>query len=303
MAKTRCIATAFLPLCLAALPAHSESAAAPLGKQRAAVSRLEWQIGEAGHPTLGNIRFAYLKNAIETPAGSAKVYSRGYVSCQKDSRKLAIELTNMSAPDDPGGLQPATRPRLICSRPDAPGEVKLVQEELPATWDVSEIGDAMARGFEASALRQCVSIGVVQDVVLPKGSAQKTARVIFEINPYNRELDSIFATCGETSAYAPAAAPPRAAASGSATRAPASAPAKSATPAADPGAAWQTARTISSGKTNVRAGPTLQSALVLQLHPGASVLVQRTGGEWWRAKSPSGAAFEGYIRQDRITFK
>jgi SH3-like domain-containing protein len=66
---------------------------------------------------------------------------------------------------------------------------------------------------------------------------------------------------------------------------------------------WRTARVISSGKTNVRAAATLQSAVVAQLDPGAIVLVQRMGGEWWRAKSSAGAAFEGYIREDRLVFK
>jgi hypothetical protein len=64
--------------------------------------------------------------------------------------------------------------------------------------------------------------------------------------------------------------------------------------------AWQEARTSSSGKTNVRAGPTLQSAVVVQLHPGAVILAQPTAGEWWRAKPSRGVAFEGYIREDRL---
>jgi uncharacterized protein YgiM (DUF1202 family) len=66
---------------------------------------------------------------------------------------------------------------------------------------------------------------------------------------------------------------------------------------------WRTARTTSKGKTNVRSGPTLQSAVVIELAPGAVVLVERTSGEWWRAKASKGAAFEGYIRQDRLVFK
>lgn len=311
-AKSSCLAIVFLPFCLAAQPAHSENPAASLGKQRAASSRLEWEIGEAGHPSLGNVRYAFLKGLVETPVGNAKVFSRAYVSCQKDSRKLAIELTNTTAPDDPGGLQPGTMPRLVCSRLAAPGDEKLVQEELLANWEVSKIGDALARGFRAYPLRECVSIGVVQEVVLPQGWARKSARVEFEIDPYNRELDSIFVTCGELSAYAPAAPatpatasepPTPATASASSTPATASAPATRSTPARGTGAPWRTARTISSGKTNVRSGPTLKSATVAQLDPGAVVLVQRTSSEWWRARTSAGAAFEGYIRRDRLVFK
>jgi hypothetical protein len=191
-------------------------------------------------------------------------------------------------------------PRLVCSRPEGPGDEKLVREELLANWDVSEIGDAMARGFRAFPLRECVSIGVVQEVVLPKGWARKTARVEFEIVPYNRELDSVFVACGDVSAYAPAAPATAAAPARPAT---ASAPPTRSTPARDTGVPWRTARVISSGKTNVRAAATLQSAVVAQLDPGAIVLVQRMGGEWWRAKSSAGAAFEGYIREDRLVFK
>jgi hypothetical protein len=276
------------------LPAQSQDLSASLGKQRAASSRIDWEIREAGHPTLGNIRFAFIKNAVETPAGNAKVFSRAYVSCQKGTGKFAIELTNTTSPDDAGGLQPGTMPRLVCNRPNAPGDEKLVQEELWADWEVSKIGDALARGFRAFPLRECVSIGVVQEVVLPPGWAKKSARVEFEITPYSRELDSIFVTCGEVSAYAPAAGP---------TPVTASAPATPPAPARAPAVQWRTTRTTSKGKTNVRSAPTLQSAVVIELAPGAVVLVERASGEWWRAKASKGAAFEGYIRQDRLVFK
>jgi hypothetical protein len=294
---SRCLAIALLPVCLAALPAHPEEQAATIGKQRAAGSRLQWETREAGHPTLGEIRFAVVKNPVETPVGNAKVFSRAYVSCQKGSRKLAIELTNTAALDDPGGLQPGAMPRLICSRlavsgdGKAPGDGKLVQEELLANWELSEIGDVLTRGFRAFPLRECISIGVVQDVLLPRGWAQKSTRVEFEILPYNRELDSVFVACGELTAYEPAAP------------AVASAPAGVSAPVKETGAPWRQARTTSSGKTNVRAAPSLQSATVTQLFPGSVILVQQTDGEWWRAKPSRGAAFGGYIRQDRLVFK
>ena len=303
MALPNGLAIVLLPFCLAVPPVHSENPAASLGKQRAASSRLVWEIGEAGHPTLGSIRYAVLKSPVETPVGNAKVFSRAYVSCQKAGSKLAIELTNTIAPDDPGGLQPATMPRLVCNRLAAPGDEKLVQEELLANWEVSEIGDALASGFRAFPLRECVSIDVVQEVALPQGWARKSARVEFEIAPYNRELDSIFVTCGEVSAYAPAKAATPATAFAPAAPAVASVPTTRSTPAREMGEPWRTARTISSGKTNVRAGPTLNSAIVAHFDPGAIVLVQRAGGEWWRARPSKGVAFEGYIRQDRLVFK
>lgn len=324
-AKARWLAVAFLPIGLAVLPAHAELPAAPLGKQRAAASKLEWEIRDAGHPILGNIRFAYLKTPVETPVGNAKVFSRAYFSCQKGGR-FAIELANATAPDDPKGLRPSTDPRLYCNRPIQPWDEKLIQEELLARWSVNEIGDALAQGFRPFPLRECVSIRVMQEVVLPAGWSQKTAKVEFDLLPYNRELDSVFANCGEVSAYAPAAPPPAATPPAPAKPAVALAPpappkpavavtppapakpapqteAAPAKPAPQPDPAWQAARVLSSGKTNVRGGPRLESAIVIELPPGSPVLVQKTGTEWWRARSASGAPFEGYIRQDRLDFK
>lgn len=292
-----------LSLCLAGLPAHSQDLAASLGKQRAASSRLEWETRDAGHPVLGDIRFAFLKTPVETPVGNARVFSRAYFSCQKGTGRFAIELSNGAAPNDTGGLKSGVEPRLYCHRPIQPWDEKLVQEELLATWDVNSIGDALARGLRPFPLRECVSIRVVQEVVLPQGRAQKRARVEFEILPYSRELDSIFVTCGEQSAYARAA--PAAPVKPAVAAAPA-APSMPATPLTAPqetAVPWLKARITSKGKTNVRAGPTLESAIVTQLDPGTPVLVQRTGGEWWRAKAAGRAPFEGYIRQDRLVFK
>lgn len=271
-------------LCALALPALAQNPAAALGKERAAASRLEWDLGEAGHPGLGNIHFAVLKSAIETVAGNSRVFSRVYLSCQKATGTLAIELTNTVTPDDPGGLRPAAEPRLVCSRLEAPGERKVVEENLLANWEVSPIGDALARGFRPFPLRECVSIRVLQEVALPPGATAKSARIEFDLHPYSRALDAVFATCGEATAYAT----------------PASAPAPAVKPAAAPAAPWITARVQASGKTNVRAAPDVRSAVVVQLHPGSVVLVQRTGNEWWRIRSRSGAAFQGYVREDRL---
>ncbi len=294
-------------LCLAVLPAQSETPATTLGKQRAAASPLQWEVRDAGHPILGDIRFAVLKGSVETAVGNAKVYSRAYLSCQKGSKKLAIELANATGPEDPGGLKANADPRLLCNR--ATADNKMVREELLATWDFNELGDALAKGFRPFPLRECASIAVVQEVALPKGWTQKSARVEFEIAPYNRELDAVFVACGEKSAYAPTAAPPKLAAAP--VPAPAPAPAKGTTaaplvaakPAPTADASWQSVRTVANGKTNVRGTPNIAGPLVTTLDPGAIVLVQKTGNEWWKARAPSGAAFEGYIRQDRLAFK
>jgi len=47
----------------------------------------------------------------------------------------------------------------------------------------------------------------------------------------------------------------------------------------------------------------LRSSVVLQLDPGATILVQRTSTEWWKVKPRRGADFSGYIRQDRFVFE
>jgi hypothetical protein len=287
-------------LFLAGIPAHSEDLVTSIGKQRAASSPLQWEIREASHPRLGLIRFAFLKSPIATPVGNAKVSSNVYVSCEKGARKIAIELANATSADDPGGLQPKTMPRLVCNTLAAPNDPKVVQDDVTAHWEVSPIGDVLARGLSPFALRECVSIRIVQEVVLPKGWARPSAPVAFEIAPYDRELDSIFATCGEITAYAstpPAASVAPVAPPAAAIAHPPLKPAESAE------MAWKQARTTSRGRTNVRASPNLNSAVVIELYPGDIVLVQRTGNEWWRVKSrPGRPAFEGYIRQDRLVF-
>lgn len=251
-----------LAACLAGMSAHPAAVA--------------WQIGEGAHPALGSIRFATPEAPIATPVGALTVSSRAYVSCVRANNRIAIELAHATAPDDPGGLQPRTLPILLCSK-RAAGSNRLVESELPARWAISDIGDVLARGFEPRSLRECVSIRVAQDVALPRGWARDSARVQFDIDPYSKELDSIFVTCGEATASAP--------------------PAR-ATPAA-----WKAARTTARGKTNVRARPALDSPLVAQLHPGQPVWVQPAGGDWWRARPAAGAKFEGYIRDDRLVFK
>jgi hypothetical protein len=372
IAKRRRLAPLLLVPGLAILPARSENPVVALGKQRAAVSPLEWSVGDTAHPILGSIRFAVLKDPVATPVGNARVTSRAYVSCERSTRRIAIELAHGTGPDDPGGLKPKSMPRLVCNRL-AEGD-KLVQEALEAHWDVNELGDALARGFAPFPLRECVTIDVTQEVALPGGWSRPSARVAFAIAPYSKELDSVFVACGENSAYTPAelfGAPPATLAVQPApptaplTRAPeqaaaptpaplpvakppppapapaavvakpqppAPAPAVVAKPTPPPPAAalvarptppppapavvakppppaparvaeapWISARVPASGKTNMRAGPSLTAAIVVVLDPGAVVLVQNTGNEWWRARSPAGR--EGYIREDRLVLR
>ena len=279
-----------------AAAASAQDMVETLGKQRAAKSPLGWDIREAGHPVLGPIRFAFLKAPIVTPVGANKVYSNLYLSCETSARKIAIELANSTAPDDPAGLRPHRLPRLVCNEPAAPNDPKIVQDDITAHWEVNAVGDALARGLSPYALRECVSISVVQDVVLPKGWAKPDAPIEFEIAPYGKELDSIFVTCGQAAAYA---APPPQVLAGKTTT--------TLTPPAEQPAdgSWREARATARGRTNVRAKPNVDSAVVAELDPGDVILVQRTGTIWWRAKSrPSARApFEGYIRQDRLIFK
>ena len=325
----------------AALPAHPQDPAAVLGIQRAAASKLEWEIREAGHPSLGNIRFAYLKRPVETQVGNSTVYSRAYFSCQRGRGMFAIELASATAPASPDGLQPAHLPRLTCHRHDG---AQVVQEELLATWEVNEkLGDAITKGLRAFPLRECASIRVEQEVTLPAGWSRKTAKVEFDLVPYARELDAIFVTCGERSAYGPTVPAPAVAAAPATSAPPAATarvtpstamappatvsarlPSVPATPspapsqparAAEPAPAtqpaptadssWRSARAIPTGMTNLRAAPTLQSAIVVQLFPGAVVQVQHASADWWRArtKTPQGKVVEGYIREDRLNFK
>ncbi|HXZ48482.1 MAG TPA: hypothetical protein VEG27_05640 [Usitatibacter sp.] len=284
-----------IALLLASGTARPEDRVAALGKERAAASILEWDIREAGHPVLGPVRFAHLKLPIATSVGDTRVYSNAYVSCALNDRTIGIELTNQVAPDDPGGLPPKAPPRLVCKRPAAGSGAGTAQDLIEARWQYNDFGDALARGLRPSTLRACSSIGIVEEVVLPKGWARPTASIAFEITPYARALDSIFATCGAASAYASGAV-----ASASA-RPAAPATAAAAPPAAAP--AWRTARTVAGGHTNVRAAPSVHSAIVIRLDPGALVLVEPAGGVWWRAKSRGGTRFEGFIREDRLVLK
>lgn len=278
-------AASFASMAIAA--AFAQTPVAELGKQRAAALALPWQVREAAHPALGPIVFAMLSKPVSTPAGSGRVSSNVYVSCERGTAKMAIELAHGTRPDDPSGLKPKAMPRLTCI---APGDAR--PEEIEARWTANELGDVMARGLWPSALRACASIGISQEVLLPAGWGPQAARVQLEISPYARELDAVFARCGEPTAYPAQTAP----------QAPAAPPAR---PAAAPSHEWITARVTSDGHTNVRARPDIRSPLVIRLDPGDIVLVQKSTGDWWRSQSRPGArkAFEGYIRRDRLVVK
>jgi len=295
-------ALAFLP---ASASVHAEDPVAAAGKQRAAASRIEWDVRDAGHPILGNVHFAYMKSPVVTPVGISRVYSNVYVSCATSGKTIALELTNQAAPDDPGGLAPATPPRLVCKSPAANGSSGTVQDAIGATWQVSEIGDALARGYSPRKLRACAAIAIVQEVALPKGWPQRSVPVQLEITPYAKALDSVFTACGEASAYGTPTAAAQASAPQPSDPQPSAAP-QTPAPAVIPQAAeaaWKVARTTASGHTNVRAAPNTHSAIVAKLDPGAVILVQRAGGAWYRAKARNGPKFEGYIREDRLVVK
>ena len=310
-----------------ALTAWAQDPVAALGMQRAAASPFQWDVGDAGHPVLGPIRFAVLRKPVATPVGGNRVFSNVYVSCERNARRIAIELTSSKSPDDPGGFTPKTMPRLTCNGVDPAMPGRLTAEALKASWRVNEVGDALARGLWPSQLRQCASIVIEQEVTLPQGWSRETARIGFEITSYARALDDVFQVCGEPSVYAeaaPASSPvqrnvapsarerlasparqPDVAPSASADERPASSGAQ---PDVAPSAAanerpWKKARLATKGETQLRAAPRADAEVVATLEPGTPVRVQFAGGNWWRVKPQSGLSPEGYIPRERITFR
>ena len=295
-------------------------------------SPLLWDVREGNHPRLGPITVAVPAQSVVTAVGREKILSLVFFSCEKTAGRIAIELANAAESDARSGLYPKQMPKLFCNpRSTAP------RSELPSTWYVSEIGDALARGLAPSDLRRCASIEIQQDIALPRGWGPETQRVDIEVIPYKKELDTVLASCAiaqphlrAEAAKAPAtaqAAPP--AAAPAKTPAAVIAPPKPAVVAAAPPAVavapppapaprlantpqpvkpapaaeapWRTARVLATGgRTNVRASPSTDAPIVIALDPGAVVLVQSTGTDWWRARPANGTGFAGYIRQDRL---
>ncbi len=256
---------------LPAALAVSALAAAQAPPATVAHSPLAWDVREGTHPKLGPIRVAVPSSSIATPVGKERILSLVFFSCEKSRGRIAIELANATESDARSGLYPKQMPRMFCNpRSTAP------RVELATTWFVSEIGDAMARGFAPSDLRRCASIDIVQDLALPRGWGADVQHIEIELIPYKRELESVLATCLQPQATAQAEAPKPAPAAAAATvPTPATAPAPAPAPA----------------------------PIVTQLDPGAVVLVQATDTEWWKARARGGSGFSGYIRQDRLSFQ
>jgi hypothetical protein len=292
---------------LAPLASAQQPAAPP--KQPLPNSPLAWEVREGNHPRLGPITVAVPAQSVVTPVGKEKILSLVFFSCERTAGRIAIELANAAESDAHSGLYPKQMPKLFCNpRSAAP------RSELQVTWYVSEIGDAMARGLAPSELRRCASVEVHQDLALPRGWGPETQHIEIEVIPYKKELDTVLAACAaaqpQLRAQAPKVqAPPKAAAPIASpmpkvAATPASPPAPRVTAPPAPTAAeapWRSARVLTTGgRTNVRANPGTSAPIVIALDPGAPVLVQPTGTEWWRAKAASGNGFSGYIRRDRL---
>lgn len=282
--------------CIMSIPCHGEEAAAAIGKRFAVDSGISWDMREIDHAVLGPIQFAARKNEVVTAVRGEKIFSNAYVSCQRKTGTIALELTNApsSAPDR--GLGPVELPRLVCNSPGPQG-AGVVKTEIAASWEIGALGDTLARGLSSAALRRCVSIDVLQNLALPTAWRQESQRVGLQITPYARELDAVFVRCGETTAFAKEDPRPVAAATATAPRL-TPAPANDRNAPRD--APWKAARTIAAGRTNVRAAASVDSRLVIQLDPGAKILVQAASPPWFRVKPVSGPGFAGYIRQDRL---
>jgi hypothetical protein len=274
-------------------------------------SPLQWEVREGKHPRMGPIVVAVPNASVITAVGKERIASLVFFSCERSKGRIAIELANAPESDAKSGLFPKQMPRLFCNpRSSAP------RVELKTTWFVSELGDALARDIPPSELRRCASVDVEQDLALPRGWVREVQHIDIEIIPYKKELDVVLSACAEPApalAAAPTPAPPVAAPPPVVKPAPPPAEkavpppiAKAAPPVTAPPvvaeAPWRPARVIATGRTNVRAAANIASPIVVQLDPGALVLVQKTANEWWRAKPRSGAAFSGYIREDRLNF-
>ena len=237
------------------------------------------------HPTLGAITVAVPKAGFTTMAGGAKIVSAAFVSCEKSTRKIAIELANSLETDTRGGLLPLEPPRLVCSMR---AEGTTVRAGIVVRWVTNELGDGLARGLAPGDLKRCDSIEVLQNVALPAGSAARGQRLTMAFAPADAGVSDVFAACSDAPFVNAAARPAVASAKP--------------TPA-DVASPWKPARTLSSGgRTNVRASPDIKGALVTQLYPGTPLLVQKAEGDWWRVKPTRGNAFAGFVRADRLAF-
>jgi len=276
----------FAGLVAAALAAHGQVSIVAAGKGRAAALGTAWEVRDVEHPVMGPIKVGVPKSGVSTTVGDLRIVSAAFVSCEKKSGKIAIELANSIESDTRGGLRPASLPKLICNP---------ARTEIATAWLTSELGDTLARGLSPAAIRRCSSIDVLQDVALPASAPVRSQSISMELAPYSRELDEIFVACGERTAYA-APVPERAGVT-AASKAPGP------TAQSDANGPWQSARTIGDGNTNVRAEPGLNARVVAHLPANAAVLVQPAIAPWWRVKATKGKIELGYVREDRLTFK
>jgi hypothetical protein len=252
-------------------------AVARVGRQLAAGSTVEWEVKDVNHPAFGPIKFASRKAAVSTPVGGETILSQVYVSCQKGQGRIAIELSNAFASNPAGGLRPRAKPQLTCYQPDAKLRGGLAMRDMALKWEVTALGDVLTRGLPPAELRRCVSIDVLQDIALPPGADRPGQQVVMELLPYGAAIDAVLVECA--SGGAPVASGPPAAGE------------------------WRPARTITKGRTNLRAGPSVESAMVAKLAPGTKILVQQASGDWWKVKPGGGGGAGGYVRGDRLVFE
>jgi len=323
---------AFLATAASVLAAPAPDAAlVAAGKARAAESPTRWEVRDLIHPKLGPIKVAIALNALTMQGRNDKIVSSVYLSCEKGTGNIAIELVNAPSSDYTRGLGPRSLPRMSCI--GANGS----RTDIAAKWEANELGDVMARGLAPSALRRCVALEILENVTVPAGWSRDSQPFAIDVAPYGREVDQVFGDCGENVVYEPElpvnrAQPPSSTTSRVAQAqapalpqpepAPPPAPVKpqiaappipvtptpavvAAPPAPTPAPAtadsgWRRARTIAKGNSNVRASPGLDAGVVTTLPPGMPVMVQPQSGEWWPVKPRSGAAFTGYLRRDRF---
>ena len=245
---------------------------------------IDWDVRDVEHPVMGAIKVAVPTTGVVTPVNDLRIVSAAFVSCEKGTRRIAIELANSLESNPQGGLMPAEPPRLVCN-PEAVRGAPVRGSEIPVTWKTNELGDGLARGLDPAALSRCGALDIVQVIGLPANAAVKTQRLSMVLMPSGPGVSQVFAACGPPSAT-PAPATP----------APAAPPVAAAVP---PG--WRVARTVANGKTNVRSAPALDAPVSAQLPPNARILVQKATGPWWKVRPTKGSTFAGYIREDRFT--
>ena len=246
-----------------------------------------WDVRDVEHPILGAIKVAVPQSGVTTRVKGSQIVSAAFVSCEKATGTIAIELANSVESDTKGGLPPVEMPRMVCNGRASGAPARTA---IRAKWTTNELGDVMARGLSAAELRRCGAIDIEQEVALPPGAALASQRIALRLLPATTDIASVLAcgSAGQAAEVAPAAAPARPKASPAAV-------------AVD--APWRPARTVPGSRSNVRAAPRMDGRLVKQLPAGTRLLAQKAEGDWWRVKPARGATFSGYIRADRLEFR